>query len=225
MGTEQYGLVLTFPTSTMSGALVGGASIFLRRTALTGNNPIGGTVQVKVKSGGFGGDFVLEAADITDVPDASATACRFGSNAGDGHWIRIDLPAELLPYLQQTDDTQFILSVPGASEGLVTFHDASDPDLAPVLNLRFADITTDSGPDPSPVAGKAFPNPTTGPIDLALPEGAAVQEVRVHDLTGRMVLQRTGDGRMLDLSGLPTGQYVIHVHTTMGRSMQRVVKW
>lgn len=225
MGTEQHGLVLTFPTSTMTGALVGSASIFLRRTALTGNNPIGGTVEVKVKSGGFGGDFVVEAADITDVPDASATACRFGSTAGNGHWIRIDLPANLLPYLQQTEDTQFILSVPGTADGVVTFHDASDPELAPVLNLRFADIVTDAGDAPSTNIGTAFPNPTTGPIDLALPGGSAVLDVQVHDLTGRMVLQRTGDGRMLDLSSLPTGQYLLLVRTTAGRSMQRVVKW
>ncbi|MCC6542201.1 MAG: T9SS type A sorting domain-containing protein [Flavobacteriales bacterium] len=222
---EAHALVLTFPTSTMTSAWVGGASIFLRRDALAGEDPIGSTVDVKVKSGAFGTTFALEAEDLTDAPDASVTACRFGSTGSNGDWIRIDLPLEALPYLRQTGDTQFILSIPSAADGSVTYHDASDPELAPVLNLRFTDIITTTDQVPVHPNGTAFPNPTTGLIDLALPAEAMVLEVQVLDLTGRLLLHHTDDVRALDLSTLPTGQYVLHIRTNTGKTSQRVVKW
>jgi hypothetical protein len=162
--------------------------------------------------------------DYFASPDASGSACRFGSNGGNGHWIRLDLPTELLPYLSQTAATQFILSAPGFTQGVMTFNDASDPELAPVLNLRFGELVTATGPVPNDERHEVFPNPTDGPLHLNV-TGEQVLDVQVFDLLGQLVLHRHAPGALVDLSALPAGQYLIHLRTTSGSSVQRVARW
>ncbi len=223
-GTETYSTVLTFPTTAMTGSAVASASIFLRRSALWGPDPLGGTMEVRVKSGAFGGSYTVEALDAGDQGDAGATACRFGSNAGDGHWVRIDLPAAMLPFITPGAETQFMLSTGGAPQGLLAFSGAADPELAPVLNLRFEDIST-GAPRPAPAGMLAlFPNPTDGPVVCTVP-AATVRSIRVIDALGRTVLLEEQAVNTIDLGGLPSGQYLVEVISTEGRSVGRVVKW
>ena len=223
-GTEQFATVLTFNTTTMTESVVEAASIFLRRESLVGVNPVNGPLQVKVKSGAFGGNASVEAVDFYAQPDASAEACRFGSTSANGHWIRVDLPAELLVYITPFNNTQFMLSAPGFPEGIVSFSGAADPDFAPVLNLTFGDLSTGVAPVADGPSMTVLPNPTTGPITFDIPD-AEILKVEVVDLLGQVVLQRRDQRRTLDLSGLPNGTYVVHVSTDAGSMMQRVVKW
>jgi lysophospholipase L1-like esterase len=223
-GSEQFATVLTFATTDMQQSIVDGASIFLRRSGLSGDNPLGGPLDVKVKSGAFGTGFELEAVDYFAAPDASGTACRFGSNGGDGHWIRLDLPEEMLPYLSQTTATQFIISAPGFTQGVVTFSDASDPELAPVLNLRFGELATATEPTAKDNTHAVFPNPTDGHLYLNT-TGEQVIDVQMFDMLGLMVLQRNAPGTMLDLSALPAGHYLLHMRTNKGRTIQRITRW
>jgi hypothetical protein len=96
---NSFSSVLSFNTSNMADTILKKASIFLRRKRLTGTNPISSTlIHVKVKSGNFGSTVNVEAADYSATGDASGTPCLFGSNAGDGNWIRLDLPASVLPF-------------------------------------------------------------------------------------------------------------------------------
>ena len=223
-GTEQFATVLTFNTTTMTESLVEAASIFLRRESLVGVNPVNGSLQVKVKSGAFGGNASVEAVDYYALPDASAEACRFGSTSANGHWIRVDLPAELLVHITPFNNTQFMLSAPGFPEGIVSFSGAADPDFAPVLNLTFGDLSTDVAPVADGPSMTVLPNPTTGPITFDIPD-AEILTVEVIDLLGQVVLQLRDQRRTVDLSGLPNGTYVVHVSTEAGSMMQRVVKW
>ncbi|MBL7946029.1 MAG: T9SS type A sorting domain-containing protein [Flavobacteriales bacterium] len=74
-----------------------------------------------------------------------------------------------------------------------------------------------------------FPNPTAGilNINLELP-GAASVEYTVHDILGKVVLQRTAGGNQgsqqvsLDMSGLANGSYVLNV-VADGMSASRLV--
>ena len=74
-----------------------------------------------------------------------------------------------------------------------------------------------------------FPNPTAGilNINLELP-GAASVEYTVHDILGKVVLQRTASGNQgsqqvsLDMSGLANGSYVLNV-VADGMSASRLV--
>lgn len=223
-GTEQFSTLLTFNTTAMTEAVVEAASIFLRRESLTGTNPVNGTVLVKVKSGAFGSSAAVEAVDYYDQPDASGEACRFGSTGGDGHWIRVDLPTELLVYITPFSDTQFMLSTPGFPEGVITFSGAADPDFAPVLNLTFGELTTDMAEEEAAVGLTIVPNPTTGPIVLDVQEASVIQ-TRVFDLVGQMVMEQGERRNLIDLSALPAGTYIVHVETTRGSRTQRVVKW
>lgn len=219
---ERSGAVVSFQTSVPSGQQVAAASLFLRRSSLTGTNPIGSNLKVKVANGHFGASELLEASDWAAVGDAEDTPCRFGSNGGDGHWIRLDLPATLLQHIAIDGRTQFIITDPTNTNGRVTFNDASDPDFAPVLDLTFEPWTVDVAEVNVQENGRIYPNPTNGMlfIDAAI-TGAVVAEV--HDIAGRLAL-RTPTTGSLDLSSLPMGTYILRVHLPEGPLVRTVVR-
>lgn len=223
-GGEQFSTVLTFPTTSMAGTVVEAASVFLRRSSLTGVEPVGATLEVKVRNGGFSGSFELEAADADDPGDASGVACRFGSIAGEGHWIRIDLPPAVLPFLGPGSDTQFMVGTGTPSEGMVTFTGTDDPDLAPVLNLVYGDVSTGVPSVDAAATLPLYPNPTEGPVALGVPFEAIVS-IRVFDAMGRIQPLPIHVGGTMDLGPLPGGHYMVEVITTTGRTVGRVVKW
>ena len=219
-GFQQYQPLLSFNTTAVAGTPLAGASLFIRREALSGSSPLGPTVQVKVKSGHFGPTPNVEAADFYATADATAPACRFGSS-GYGHWVRLDLPAALLPYITAGQRVQFLLSSPGFGDGQLTFTGADDPELAPVLNLRFQSITTDMAEAPSAPTTRLFPNPTAGTVFL---EAGTVLGVEVFDMLGRRVAQLPPPAATLQLGHLPPGTYLVHVQTTDGRSIHKVMR-
>jgi hypothetical protein len=216
---------LNFNTTTMNESIVEAASIFLRRSSLSGTDPSSIPWQVRIKNGAFGTGPDVEPADLGDLPDASGEPCLFGSNTGDGHWLRLDLPAAMLPHLSQNGPTQFQILAPGAGEGLLTFSSADDPEHAPVLDLTFGDISTElSSNSLPPENGFAiYPNPTTGPLTLGVAD-ERILSVEVTDLLGQRVMEHTDQRNTLDLSELPGGPYVIRVTTSDGPRSLRVVK-
>jgi hypothetical protein len=132
-GGNSFASVLSFNTANMADTTLKKASIFLRRKSLAGTNPISNTLSVKVKSGNFGTTVNVEAADYSATGDASGTPCLFGSNAGDGNWIRLDLPASVLPFITKNATTQFVISAPSFTGGVVSFNNSSNPEYAPNL--------------------------------------------------------------------------------------------
>lgn len=70
---------------------------------------------------------------------------------------------------------------------------------------------------------KAYPNPASGVVSLALPAGVQIGEVRVSDSLGRTVLMVLGQ-RAIDLSGLTPGVYTIATEAGGQRHISRVVK-
>lgn len=219
---ERSGAVVSFQTSVPSGQQVGAASIFLRRSSLTGTNPISSNLKVKVVNGHFGASELVEAADWAATGGAEETPCRFGSNGGDGHWIRLDLPSALLSHIATDGRTQFIITDPTGTNGRVTFNDASDPDFAPVLDLTFEPWTVDLTEASAVEGTQVFPNPTTGMLFIdATITAPAIAEVL--DITGRTALHTTTIGSM-DLSALPAGTYILRVQLPEGPLVRTVVK-
>jgi hypothetical protein len=224
-GGMDFATVLSFNTSNMEDTTVAKASIFLRRESLVGGNPYSSGVEVKVISGNFGGTVNVEADDFSATGDASANVCIFGSNGDDGHWVRLELPENLLPFITNEEHVQFVISAPGVSGALVTFNDGTDPDFAPVLNITYTF-------DPSSVADiveserilKVYPNPTNGQLTIDT-EGQAIQSLEVVNILGSVVISANGQtAPQLDLSHLPAGPYMLHVTTEKGSTWQRVVK-
>lgn len=222
---EEFSAVLSFNTAGMNESAVSVAEIFLRRESLQGNNPISGSMQLKVKNGAFGTTVDVEAEDLTSAADGTDTPCRFGSNGGNGHWIKLRVPDDLLPFITSDGNTQFILSAPNASGGVVTFTGAADPDLAPVLNVTFGTSTSVTDTPVAAVASPSvYPNPTTGLLTLET-DGQALLSVEVLDLAGRIQLRTVARQQQLDISQLPAGTYLLRIETPQGIATHRVVKW
>jgi len=225
-GGNAVATVLSFNTTQMADTTLAAANIFLRRESLTGTNPLQGTdVQVKVVSGSFGATANVEAEDFMDNGDQMDIPCKHGSFAQDGHWVRLDLTPEILAVINNGSRTQFELSIPGFTGGLMTFNDASDPELAPVLNMVY-------GPTPNPesvnelVYGKelpVYPVPTDGPLTIASGT-ATVLSVEVMNVLGSVVLQPAVNDKNIDISNLPNGPYVLRITTNEGTSTKQIIK-
>ncbi|MCS6818660.1 MAG: SGNH/GDSL hydrolase family protein, partial [Chitinophagales bacterium] len=141
---EQFSLLLSFNTLSLPDTPITKASVFLRRKNLLGSNPITNTLIAKIKSGNFGVSANVEPQDATDPGNASESACVFGSNGGNGHWIRVDLPPSFYPFIKSESSLQIMLTPSGTANGMAVFNDGTDPELAPVLNVAYFNPNTDS---------------------------------------------------------------------------------
>lgn len=221
-GGENFATALSFNTTNMPDTVLTAASIFLRRESLTGTNPIGSTLQVKIVHGNFGASADVEAGDWNANADATDMACVFGSNSNDGHWIRLDLPASMLPFIHQAGNTQFLISAPNATNGIFTFSNTNDPDFAPVLNVTFKHLSVDVASGMAENQDKVFyPNPTQDVLKI---DNEQVKEIFILNSLGEKVLKPILIQGKIDVSTLPAGLYWVHVYTEKGLISQKMIK-
>jgi hypothetical protein len=221
---SEVAAVLSFNTQSMADTTLSGASIFLRRESLEGTNPfVGNTLQVKMINGNFGSTADVEAVDYTATGDAEGEACKFGSHSQDGHWVRIDLSEDMIASISNDAATQFIITVPGFTGGVMTFNDATDPVYAPVLNLNY-------GPEPSSVSEirgtrelAVYPIPTTGELTIDV-NPTDLLSVEVMNILGEVVLVPQTKTNRIDISELPIGSYILRITTKEGISAKHIVK-
>ncbi len=223
-GGEQFATILSFNTTGMADTTLKRASIFLRRKALTGTNPVSAnSFVVKMKNGNFGASASIEATDFTAADDANGTGCNFGSFGANGDWVRIDLPVSLLTHINHNSITQFMITAPNASGGRVEYYDAMNPDFAPVLNLAYGETPSAINEASNALAFNIYPNPTTG--KLTIERGAEViTHIEVTNLLGEIVLQPQIQHDAIDISSLATGMYMLNITTKNGKASQRVYK-
>ena len=220
---SELAAMLTFDVSGLPDTTLEGASIFLRREDLTGSDPFDEDVLVKMANGSFGSSADVEGSDFMEMGAASGNVCVFGSREEDGYWLRLDLTAEMLEALGDNDQVQFQISVPGFTGGVMAFHDASDPEKAPVLNLNY-------GPDPSSVseirASKelpVYPVPTAGELTIDVNPTELIS-VEVLNILGEVVLNPRTQSNRIDIAELPTGSYILRITTKDGISAKRIIK-
>lgn len=83
------------------------------------------------------------------------------------------------------------------------------------LQLKGNDPTPTTEPDREPVQLNVFPNPSTGPIRIALEGPAAAYELMLYDASGRLLLRRTGNSAPVDLTlqlnDLSSGIYLLRL--------------
>ncbi len=219
---EQFATVLSFNTSNMADTTLAKASLFLRRKTLTGTNPVSSTIDVKIKSGNFGATASVEAADFSASGDAAGNPCLFGSNTANGDWVRLDLPASFLPYINNNANVQFIVTTPGATGGKTEFYDATDPDFAPVLNTKYGQVTgiNEAGKQK---AFNVYPNPTSGRLTIE-PVNEIITGVEITNTLGAVVLTPQLHNNSIDISSLPAGMYMLNITTANGKAAQRIYK-
>jgi len=221
---EEYSTVLSFNTTVMPDTGVSKASIFLRRESLNGTNPVGINMQVRIVSGNFGASADVEAADYSASGNATDIPCQFGSTTADGHWIRLDLPAALLPYISHLTTTQFAISAQAASGGLITFSDATDPELAPVLNVVYGPSTVSVAEVNSASEIHIYPNPTNGPLFIDAGKNLITQ-IEIIDVMGKTILHpETFTSGYVDISSLSSGIYFLKISSDKESVVKQIVK-
>jgi hypothetical protein len=225
-GGNEIAAVLTFDTQTMADTTLTNANIFLKRASLSGDNPTDSDLDVRIVSGNFGASVDVEAVDFMENGDASGAPCVFGSSEQDGHWIRIDLPAEVIEQVSNEDQMQVIISAPGFTGGVMTFYDASDELTAPVLNLNYGDAPEQPDGIFEANYGKelpVYPIPTTGTLTIDV-EAHQIMDIEVFNVLGEMVLMPEVTQNTIDIAALPNGSYVLRITTTEGISTKRIIK-
>ena len=179
-------------------------------------------------SGNFGTTANVEAADFLEVGDASGEPRKggsFNSNSKDGHWLRLDLTAEMIANISMDEPVQFIISVPGFTGGSITFNDATNPDWAPLLNLNYGPALV----EPSGINEiyardlPVYPIPTVGPLTIDV-ESNTIQSIDVINILGSVVLTPTVNDNRIDISDLPVGPYILRITTDEGISTKRIIK-
>ncbi len=224
LAQEEFSTILSFNTTVMPDTGVSKASLFLRRATLTGNNPIGSTMQVKIVNGNFGATVDLEATDYSASGNATDDPCSFGSVTDNGHWLRLDLPATLLPYITHLNTTQFMISAQAATGGLITFSGATDPEFAPVLNVTYGPSFTGITEYQVNAPVTVYPNPTYGP--LVIDAGTnKISKIEIVDMPGKIVMIKEFPlSGTIDISSLNAGIYSLKITTGSGITTTKIIK-
>lgn len=223
---NEIAAVLTFDTQGMADTTLTNAGIFLKRRSLSGDDPTEENLEVRIVSGNFGATVDVEAADYMDAGDASGAPCVFGSSEEDGHWIRIDLPLDVIEQISNEDQIQVIISAPGFTGGVMSFFDGSDPVTAPVMNLNYFDPEQEPDGIFEANYGKelpVYPNPTTGALTIDL-DGNQIMDIEVFTVLGALALTPEFSTNQIDISELPTGTYILRVTTKDSISTKRIIK-
>jgi len=221
---EKFSTVLSFDTRGMADTTLTKASIFLRRKSLSGTNPISGNLEIKIKNGSFGSAATVEASDFAAAGDGAGTPCLFGSNDGNEHWIRLDLPVSLFPYINKNDITQFVISpAPNFTGGKVVFNNSADPDFAPVFNLDYGQTPSGINDGFALQGLKVYPNPANNILNIET-ASAMVTKTEIFNTLGSVVLAQSNDQKSIDVSSLPQGIYFINVTTTDGTGKVKFIK-
>jgi lysophospholipase L1-like esterase len=221
-GGESFSTQLTFNTTGMADTTLAKASIFLRREALSGTNPVSGTLDVKMKVGNFGTSAALEAADFAAAADMNGTPCRFGDNNAN-HWIRLDLPASFLSLINNQAPVQFIISAPGFTGGTVTFSNTDEPEWAPVLNLVYGEIPSAVGEISLDEKLVLYPNPVNDRLFVNADLSQA-ESVEIFSLMGQQMNTEILTDNSISTVSLAAGQYIIAIKNNEGRLVQRFCK-
>jgi hypothetical protein len=69
---------------------------------------------------------------------------------------------------------------------------------------------------------QVFPNPVTDILNIQTDE--IIKQIVVLDLSGKIVLQVNGDNKTINLKSLPTGNYVVRIHTETAITPIKIVK-
>ncbi len=221
---EQFVTVLSFNTTEMADTLVEKASIFLRRAALIGGNPVGTTVSLRMKTGNLGSSSLVDADDFDDEGDIMDFACVFGVNEDDSDWLRIDLPSSFLNLISNASITQFSVRIADATGAEIKFNGVEDADFAPVLNLKykssFAGIEREQEKSKELII---YPNPTNENITVLCLNGEVVK-IEILDLQGKCMQSVGGSTNTMTVSNLVAGQYFVRVTTENGVLVKAFVK-
>ncbi|MDA7803481.1 T9SS type A sorting domain-containing protein [Crocinitomix sp.] len=208
---EDIATVLSFNTTTIPDTLIVGANIFLRRENVIGAVPFETKVLLTMKHGNLGITADIEAEDFTDLGDIQAEACVFGVSADSSDWIRIDLPESFMPFIESGDYTQFSIKPIEIADKVIQFSDGSNPEFAPVFNLKFKQETAGINEmvmnDFDVVL---YPNPANNVLNMRS-SNFNYQKIEILNIQGQLVYSEQTKAKSVDVSRLETGHYILQL--------------
>ena len=71
---------------------------------------------------------------------------------------------------------------------------------------------------------KLFPNPAQNILYLENNSGYTINTLKVYDVLGRLVLQKNNPTKQLDISNLDSGMLLVHLETSNGVLVKKVIK-
>lgn len=220
--SNQIQTILSFNTSDMPNLMkASSASIFIKRTGLTGSNLQPENLYVSIKAGNFGDDIQLDANDFNDFGDANAICCTYGTVEDDGHWLRIDLDAALLPYINRYGTTQIKLYYTIADNDRYFDFSNSIEDI--MLDLKLADDPLSVNEIEGQNEVTIYPNPTHSYFTIN--GQAPITNLTISNLNGQVVKTYSPNANQveIDANDLAKGLYLIQIETQFGISTQKLV--
>jgi len=220
-GNEVHG-ILSFNTTNLDQSQnIEKASIFVQRENLIGDNLIESNLTLEIKSDYFGSTIQLETNDFSDNADASATACTYGTVTQNGSWMRIDIPYDLLPYINKTGTTQFRLKYnDAAADNYISLNNNTN-------NQAFLDVNYGGFSSIEKTNNSTFsiyPNPTKEIVHISNSE--LIQKVSVQNLEGKIIQTKTNINSFettLSLALISQGIYLIETTLVSGKIVNRKI--
>jgi hypothetical protein len=108
--------------------------------------------------------------------------------------------------------TQFMLTSEGASDELILFSGADDPNFAPILNLNytsnFASVAENKIEEKQLMV---YPNPTNDQLYFYSSKQHEFDQVEIIDLQGNIVQIQQVTSNQVDVSNLGQGTYILRL--------------
>lgn len=220
---EQYETVLNFNTKDELDSIVESASLFLYRKQQIGTDPVSDSMTIKIINGNFGQSAAVEVDDYGINGSYLGSPCIFGDNQ-DGRWVRLDLPGQLLPFINGAQNTQLKLVSPTGNGAYVEFAGTSDPEFAPVLDITYGNQSVVSIAKNELSEIVVYPNPAKDMLYVET-DAFSIKEILVFDILGKEVIRSASafsDG--ISLAALRKGTYYVKIMTDEGMTTRKIVK-
>lgn len=220
-GSEQFETILTFDTQNEIDSIVEKASLFLYVKQQIGTSPLNDSLVLKIINGNFGETMAVDVDDYGINGSYQGTPCIFGDNQ-NGRWVRLDLPGQLLPFISGFRNTQIKLSSPEGNGAYIEFGGLTDPEFAPVLDIKYGNQSVAQVPEFDPSDIIVYPNPTRNEINIELNENVDFEGVTVFNVYGDSVM--TSSKKAINIQSLPAGTYFVKIRTGNGVVTRKVMK-
>lgn len=174
-------------------------------------------------------DFVNPATFVSGASSHPYTVSIYGNGIVSWKFENILLPDSSTNEVQSHGYVSFkIRTRQGLPVGTVIsnsaaiYFDYNDPVITNTASIKIAEPMVTAVNDRS-VEGDllVYPNPTTGMLNLMLSDGPRPSDIRIYDMTGRIMLSEPFKQR-LDVSLLKAGNYMLEVRTEEGSFRQKL---
>lgn len=217
--------ILTFNTSSLnSQSNIADASIFLKRNDLIGDNLKEDELFLEIKTNNFGASLQLELDDYNSQSDASSTACTYGSVEDNESWLRVDIPYNMLPYINKSGTTQFRLKYNNVTaNNNFIFNNSNDPEKQPILDIKYGGFSNVEE-TLTTLNVQTYPNPFTN--EVIVESIRTINNIFITDINGRIITTLENLQKKyvsVNTSDLKKGSYIINILNIDGTKVSKTL--